>query len=83
MVQTVDNELETYLFDSRIKMGEKLKEFREKKGYSQDELAQIMNITRSTISKIENGRFAFSIDYLSKLGWHLNFDINLINKTKK
>jgi len=83
MVQTVDNELETYLFDSRIKMGEKLKEFREKKGYSQDELAQIMNITRTTISKIENGKFSFSIDYLAKFGWHLNFDINLINKTKK
>jgi len=81
MDQTVDNKLEPYLYDCRIKIGEKLKEYREKRGYSQDELAEIMNITRSTISKIENGRFAFSIDYLSKLGWHLNFDINLINKT--
>jgi transcriptional regulator with XRE-family HTH domain len=81
MDQTVDNKLEPYLYDSRFKIGEKLKEFREKRGYSQDELAEIMNITRSTISKIENGRFAFTIDYLSKLGWHLNFDINLINKT--
>lgn len=83
MAQFLENKLENYIYESRIKIGETLKKMREKRGYSQDELAEIMSIKSSTISKIENGKFTFSIDYLAKFGWHLNFDINLINKTKK
>lgn len=41
------------------------------------ELAEKMGIARSTISKIENGEFAFSVDYLIKLADHLNFKIKL------
>ncbi len=69
---------EDFSKDYRIKLGEAIKEIREDRGYSQDELAEIMQINRSTISKIENGKFAFSVDYLAKLGWHLKFDIDLI-----
>lgn len=36
-----------------------------------------MDISRATISKIENGKFAFSIDYLAKFAWHLDFDIKI------
>jgi len=42
-----------------------------------------MEINRSTISKIENGKFAISIDYLVRFAWYLDFDIELnetINK---
>jgi transcriptional regulator with XRE-family HTH domain len=64
--------------DYRIKLGDAIKEIRKERGYSQEELAEIMQISRSTISKIENGKFAFSVDYLSKLGWYLKFEIELI-----
>jgi len=77
MAQILDNNLENYIYDYRIKVGETLKEMREKKGYSQDELAEIMNVNRSTISKIENGKFSFSIDYLSKFSWFLDFEFQL------
>jgi transcriptional regulator with XRE-family HTH domain len=40
-------------------------------------LAGLMKISRSTISKIENGKFAISIDYLAKFAWHLDFDVRL------
>ena len=50
----------------RQRIGERIRTFREKRGLNQDELAEIMEINRSTISKIENGRFAISIDYLVK-----------------
>ena len=36
MTQIIDNNLENYIYDYRIKVGEILKEMREKKGYSQD-----------------------------------------------
>jgi transcriptional regulator with XRE-family HTH domain len=80
MAQILDSKMETYLQDSRLKMGETLKRIREKKGYSQEQLAEIMHISRTTISKIENGKFAISIDYLVKFGLHLNFDIKFIDK---
>lgn len=77
MTQIIDNNLENYIYDYRIKVGEILKEMREKKGYSQDELAEAMNVNRSTISKIENGKFNLSVDYLSKFSWFLDFELQL------
>jgi len=58
-------------------VGQKIREFRENKGYSQDHLAEMMNVDRSTISKIENGKFAISVDYLAKISRFLDFDILL------
>ena len=78
MAQILDEKMETYLHDCRLKMGESLKGIREKKGYSQEQLAEIMQISRSTISKIESGKFNCSIDYLSKFSWFLDFDISLL-----
>jgi DNA-binding XRE family transcriptional regulator len=45
---------ENFIRDYRLKIGDALRNIREKKGYSQDELAEAMNINRSTISKLEN-----------------------------
>ena len=75
MAQILDDNLENYIYDYRIKVGETLKEMREKKGYSQDELAEAMNVNRTTISKIENGKFNLSLDYLSKFSWFLDFNL--------
>ncbi len=71
-----------FVKEYRQKIGERIRAFREEKDYSQDALAEIMEVSRSTISKIENGKFAVSIDYLVKFGWHLDFEINLIKKLK-
>lgn len=67
--------IETYVHDCRIKMGESIREIREKKGYNQEQLAEIMHVSRTTISKIENGKFNCSMDYLSKFAWYLDFDL--------
>ena len=58
-------------------IGLTIRSFREKKGYSQDTLAEIMCIHRSTISKIETGKFAITIDYLIRFGWYLDFDVSI------
>lgn len=52
--------------DFRVKIGQNLKTIRESKGLSQEELAAIIDITRTTISKVENGKFGFSVDLLGK-----------------
>jgi len=68
---------EKFIQEYRIKIGDTIKDIRENKGYSQDELAGIMNVNRSTISKIENGKFNLSLDYLSKFSWFLDFEFQL------
>ena len=72
-----------YLQEYRQRIGECIRESREKRGYSQDELAEIMEVNRSTISKIENGKFSISIDYIVKFGWYLDFDIVLLSRNKQ
>lgn len=77
-MKEIEKDKNSFIMDYRLKIGDAIREIREKRGYSQDELAEIMNVNRSTISKIENGKFSFSIDYLVKFGSFLKFDINLI-----
>ncbi|PRY89831.1 helix-turn-helix domain-containing protein [Mongoliibacter ruber] len=63
--------------EKRIALADEIRKIRKANKLSQMELAEKMGIARSTISKIENGEFAFSVDYLIKLADHLNFKIKL------
>lgn len=47
---------EQYIQEHREMIGGRIWALREKRGYSQDELAEIMYVHRSTISKIETGK---------------------------
>lgn len=69
--------LEKFLQQKREETGVRIREIREKRGLSQEELSSRLGINRATISKIENGKFAITIDYLYKLAWHLDFDVSL------
>ncbi len=74
---------EQYIQENRETIGKQIRAFREKKGFSQDELAEIMAVNRSTISKVETGKFAITIDYLVKFAWYLDFDISVLEKQGK
>lgn len=71
---------EEFIKNNRHNIGGEIRKYRDQKGFSQEHLATIMGISRATISKIENGKFAFSIDYLAKFAWHLDFDISIFEK---
>lgn len=71
---------EQYIQEHREAIGKEIRAFREKKGFSQDELAEIMEVHRSTISKVETGKFAITIDYLVKFAWYLDFNISVLEK---
>ena len=73
----VEHGMENQLHNCRMKMGVTIREIREKKGYNQEQLAKIMKVSRTTISKIENGKFNCSLDYLSKFSWFLGFEIKI------
>ncbi len=74
---SVENTMENHLHNCRIKMGETIRQVRERKGYNQEQLAEIMKVSRTTISKIESGKFNCSLDYLSKFSWYLGFEITI------
>lgn len=74
--------LDSYLQNCRLKIGETIKGIREKKGYNQEQLAEIMKVSRTTISKIESGKFNCSLDYLSKFSWFLGFEVSF-NEIRK
>ena len=74
---------EQYIQENREMIGKQIRTFREKKGFSQDELAEIMEVNRSTISKVETGKFSITIDYLVKFAWYLDFNISVLEKHSK
>ncbi|MBX3102056.1 MAG: helix-turn-helix transcriptional regulator, partial [Bacteroidetes bacterium] len=37
-------------------VGDKIREAREKKGYSQEQLAELLGLSQSTVNKMENGK---------------------------
>ncbi len=76
-INPLDNvSLANHLQACRYKMGNTIREMREIKGYNQEQLAKLMNVSRTTISKIESGKFNCSMDYLSKFSWYLKFEVN-------
>jgi DNA-binding XRE family transcriptional regulator len=69
---------ESQIKDYRLILGDKIRQVREKWGYSHEQLAVKMNINRSTISKIENGKFSIMVNYLVRFSiFHdLEFKVN-------
>lgn len=51
----------------REEIGERLYEIRLSKGMTQEELASKCGIIRTTISKIERGKFSVSVDMLARI----------------
>jgi len=72
-----------YLIEVRKIIGDWLKDMREQKGLSQQELADKMGIDQGTIAKIENGRWNFGIDTITMFAIHLDFFQFFIPKDSK
>lgn len=71
---------ENQIKDYRLKLGDKIRIVREKRGYSQEQLAELMSINRSTISKIENGKFSITVDYLVRFSISLDYEFKVVEK---
>jgi len=71
------------LLEVRKLIGSWLKDMRENKGLTQDDLAEKMGLERSTIAKIENGKWNFGIDTVTMFAIHLDFYQFFIPKDSK
>jgi transcriptional regulator with XRE-family HTH domain len=72
--------IENQIVEYRLKLGNKIRIIREQRGYSQEQLASIMKINRSTISKIENGKFSITVDYLVRFSIFLDYEFKVVEK---
>lgn len=73
---------ENFIATNRLKISHEIRKCRHKKGFSQEYLASLMGISRATISKIENGKFAISVDYLAKFAWYLDFEVQILERNQ-
>ena len=58
---------------ARAYIGLQLQEFRKAKQLSQKNLAELIGISDTTISKIEAGKWAITVDMLALFAQHLGF----------
>jgi transcriptional regulator with XRE-family HTH domain len=72
-----------YQQEVRKIIGSWLKDMREEKGYTQDDLAEKMGVTRTTIAKIENGQWNFGVDTITLFAIHLDFYQFFVPKSSK
>ena len=84
--------MEEQIKDYRLKLGNNIRTVREKSGYSQEQLAEKMDINRSTILKLKMGNmglqlitwFDFRFFWILSLGnrklIYINFNKNKIRK---
>jgi transcriptional regulator with XRE-family HTH domain len=79
-MQAVLSATEEQIKDYRLKLGDKIRMVREKRGYSQEQLAEKMDINRSTISKIENGKFRITVDYLVRFSIFLDYEFKVVER---
>ena len=65
-----------------MRSGERIRQLRMEKGYTQDELAAALNINRSFVSRIETGEKGCSIDTFIQLSeiFHVSLDFLILGK---
>ena len=61
--------------DIKRQLGQRIRAIRKKKGYTQEKLAELINIEPPSLSYIETGKFAPAVETLQKLSEVLNVDI--------
>lgn len=66
-----------------IKLGQRIKELRERFGISQQRLAELLGVLRPTVSQMENGERKISADELIKLSRIFNLSVESLLDLKK
>lgn len=50
-----------------IKIGKRIQEYRKKRGFTQDQLSEILGISKNHLSSIERGKYSIKIDMLVQI----------------
>lgn len=66
-----------------IEIGRKVKELRKRKRYNQDYFASLIDISRASLTNMENGRQAVSLKKVYQMAIALNIEVSEFLPTKK
>ena len=64
----------------RVRIGNRIKELRQKRGVSTYQLAEMTGLKQPNIARIESGRYSTGIDVLSKIASALGCDLDFVEK---
>lgn len=62
---------------NRLRIGQRIAEIRQQKGYSLRQLSEICGVTFQNLNKIENGKYNVSVDILYKVCKALEVEIKI------
>lgn len=68
------------MINDRERIGKKLAEIRNEKGYTVRQLAELADLRPATISNVENGKFSVGIDILTKICNTLGARIEIVKE---
>lgn len=72
--------LMTYMKDINKRVGDNIRKFRQKKGWSQEQLASEANLHRAYVGQIERGEKNIGLQNLQKIAEALNISIAALVK---
>lgn len=75
-----ENHYEKLFIDYRKYIGARIRELRETKGLTQEELATLAGILRTNLSRIEQGKYSTGLDILGAIAEALDVKIDFIKK---
>lgn len=62
---------------NRLRIGQRIAEIRQQKGYSLRQLSEICGVTFQNLNKIENGKYNVSVDILYKVCKALEVELKI------
>lgn len=71
-----------FLYEERIRIGQRIRELRKEKNIEAKTLAQIANIDAANLSRIEQGRYSVGLDVLARIALALGAKIDFVEPKK-
>lgn len=73
------------MFDDQEKCGARIRQIRKQNGYTQEQLAEELNMDRSVLSRIEAGKYVCGVDFLAQIAivFEVSLDFLVFGKIQK